>query len=228
MKIDIDKFILSICRSGYGSISMGDIKAALKVQGLEYKDGMIVSIEPKFKVGQRISIEQGNHIYTILEVKDDRYITTGGEIFFYDEHHLILEESNTDVPEADFGNKELTEFEKELAKIVGFGISTAIVSPKDDLEQFAKENACKLMSIARKEFESEQHLGITRAEFESELEHLYKYADEVQYNRGHDNGYEVAKKEILEQIEQIVTNPKLFDEDRVYEIEKLIKELKGE
>ena len=41
-KIDLDKFISSICKNGYGSLSLGDIKQALTDQELEYKDGEIV------------------------------------------------------------------------------------------------------------------------------------------------------------------------------------------
>ena len=41
-KIDLDKFISSICKNGYGSLSLGDIRQALTDQELEYKDGEII------------------------------------------------------------------------------------------------------------------------------------------------------------------------------------------
>ena len=45
-KIDLDRFIASICKNGYGSLSMGDVKKALEEQSLEYKDDHIIEIEP--------------------------------------------------------------------------------------------------------------------------------------------------------------------------------------
>lgn len=43
--IDLDKFICSLFNNGYGTIGMGDIKVALKDQGLEYKEGAIKPIK---------------------------------------------------------------------------------------------------------------------------------------------------------------------------------------
>ena len=43
--IDLDKFICSLFNNGYGTIGMGDIKEALKQQGLEYKEGAIKPIK---------------------------------------------------------------------------------------------------------------------------------------------------------------------------------------
>ena len=67
-KIDIDRFVLSICRSGYGTLSMGDIKAALFAQGLKYKEGEIVCIEPerKFKEGDIIRHKNGRFEYEVI------------------------------------------------------------------------------------------------------------------------------------------------------------------
>ena len=49
--IDIEKFICSLL-AGHpeGAAVRSDIHKALKDQGLEYKDGKIVNIEPKFKI----------------------------------------------------------------------------------------------------------------------------------------------------------------------------------
>ena len=43
--VDLDKFICSLFNNGYGTISMGDIKEALKQQRLEYKEGAIKPIK---------------------------------------------------------------------------------------------------------------------------------------------------------------------------------------
>ena len=64
-----------------------------------------------------------------------------------------------------------------------------------------KASTDKLLSIARKQLESEGRLGITKAEFQDELEHLYKYADDVQYNNGFEKGKECGKLYALGEIE---------------------------
>ena len=44
-KIDIDKFIISLCENGFGTLGMGDIRNALREQGLKYEKGELLEYE---------------------------------------------------------------------------------------------------------------------------------------------------------------------------------------
>ena len=59
----------------------------------------------------------------------------------------------------------------------------------------------KIEAVEQELEKSEERLGITKKEFEEELEHFYHYADEVQYTRGYDKGISEARKQIVEEID---------------------------
>ena len=44
-KIDIDKFIISLCENGFGTLGMGDIRNALREQGLKYEKGELLEYD---------------------------------------------------------------------------------------------------------------------------------------------------------------------------------------
>lgn len=112
-----------------------------------------------------------------------------------------------DVPETDFGSKsdDLSDFKKCLVEF--YNNARDLITDKDGIKNRNDANSMlndyqyRLMAIARKELESEGRIGITRAEFESELEHLYTYADEVQYNRGHVDGWDESRKALVDEID---------------------------
>ena len=137
------------------------INHALTAQGLRIKDGCIVAVTPKHRWYMCI-----RDLYNTMGVK----LATEGKVYEADEDDCIFNNDKgggienislefdgyfrpvtVEEVKQQESSDEMTEFEKELANVIGFGISTAIVSPKEDIEQFAKENAGKLMSIARKQ-----------------------------------------------------------------------------
>ena len=93
------------------------------------------------------------------------------------------------------GKDEFTEFEKTVADCcIRYRLTT-----EGTFNELIKDLSKVLLSSARKQIESEERLGITKKEFEEELEHLYTYADEVVYNRGYGNGTEDARKQFIEE-----------------------------
>jgi hypothetical protein len=89
-----------------------------------------------------------------------------------------------------------TEFESRVAGLIN-GI-------RNGFELSFHDEVSVLLEAAKSELESEERLGITKKEFEDELEHFYHYADEVQYNRGYDKGLSDARVKVIEDIKEIL------------------------
>ena len=49
-KIDIDKFIISLCENGFGTLGMGDIRNALREQGLKCEKGELLESNKELKL----------------------------------------------------------------------------------------------------------------------------------------------------------------------------------
>lgn len=194
---------------------IGDsIKHALKEQNLEYKDGEIVSNRwykciRSFETA-RTNFEEGESYRYCEEVRRnikyfrlDTDTSDVPETLFGD----MLKAAATKVKDSNTLKDALTEFEQCLKS----GTNIYVEQGRRMEDRDAKEDAKELLEIARRTILAE------------EIELAYKTRDEIQYK----HGYKEGKKEFIEQIEKIITNPLLFDEDRVYEMEKLIKEFKG-
>ena len=118
------------------------------------------------------------------EQREAFFERVGKEGFKWNEKERML----TRVAEPKNQSDDFTKFENKLNAIIWCSIQNrSIIDVNEMTIAWAKE----LLSIA----ESEKRLGITRDEFQKELELLYKYADDVQYKRGYEKGYEDAKKE---------------------------------
>ena len=70
---------------------------------------------------------------------------------------------------------ELSEFEKKLSDVFGYAISMSVSDPKKPTDEFVREYAPQLLSLARKQLQPE---------IDTEIEKAYKNADEVQYRKG--------------------------------------------
>ena len=120
------------------------------------------------------------------------------------------------VPEINFGEKDgLNEFEQVVHRMF-----------EDEWESpFPKERSVKyasmLMDAARKQLESEKRLGITKKEFQEQLELLYKYADDVQYQRGYEKAIDNACDWLRKRCDTTLMEPmSVFIEDFRRELKK--------
>ena len=221
VQIDNKKMWESLYRNGrkYEHFEQA-IPDALKDQGLAVNNkGEIVRINPKLKLKEGdkyICIKDWLHdkynglyhkggIYIVAinrDYKDVGLLADDGGVYPWGSRDIFEEyfrpatkdeiAANIQKQEA---SDELTEFEKEL---IGVCIEWSL-QHEGTVEDFAREHGKILLSIARKQLESEGRFGITKAEFQEELERLYKYADEVQFTRGYDKGWEESRKALVDE-----------------------------
>lgn len=80
-KIDIDKFIISLCENGYGTLGMGDIRNALREQGLKYEKGELLESNKELKLTEFEKAVQ-SVLYTEITnaVNNDPYVLTADKI----------------------------------------------------------------------------------------------------------------------------------------------------
>ena len=80
-KIDIDKFIISLCENGFGTLGMGDIRNALREQGLKYEKGELLEFNKELKLTEFEKAVQ-SVLYTEITnaVNNDPYVLTADKI----------------------------------------------------------------------------------------------------------------------------------------------------
>lgn len=80
-KIDIDKFICSLCENGYGTLGMGDIRNALREQGLKYEKGELLESDKECQLTEFEKAVQ-SVLYTEITnaVNNDPYVLTADKI----------------------------------------------------------------------------------------------------------------------------------------------------
>lgn len=80
-KIDIDKFIISLCENGYGTLGMGDIRNALREQGLKYEKGELLEYDKERQLTEFEKAVQ-SVLYTEITnaVNNDPYVVTVDKI----------------------------------------------------------------------------------------------------------------------------------------------------
>lgn len=104
---------------------------------------------------------------------------------------------------------ELTEFEEELATVIGFAISQSVVEPNENTFKFVKNWSERLLDLARKEIEEELKEKVLhdywkqasdqciQARKEGKLEALKEIEQDPESSYAFKRGFEYGKKEAL-------------------------------
>lgn len=154
-----------------------DIKFRPQIESGEYK---VVN-----RIGEEVRIicwDWPDEDCPIVAFDGDRMPSTWGK----DGRFMSWRESDSDLfiitPE-----RELSEFEKKLSDIVGYAISMSVSEPKKPTDEFVREYAPQLLSLARKQLQPE-------------IDEAYKTADEVMYRKGKEDGIVEARNDITARI----------------------------
>lgn len=135
--VDLDKFICSLFDNGYGTIGMGDIKEALKQQGLEYKDGAIKPIKEPVNFEEFPREEQLKWYICIKSIpqKDGGFMP-----LFCEGEHATIEKIFDMLPELKNDTALFTEHFRKVTEVD--------LSKESDTESFDYEHA----TIKQKDF----------------------------------------------------------------------------
>ena len=102
-KIDIDKFIISLCENGFGTLGMGDIRNALREQGLKYEKGELLEYDKERQLTEFEKTVQSILFTEITNaVNNDPYVLTADKIkqaskMLFDKARKYYNEKNLEV-----------------------------------------------------------------------------------------------------------------------------------
>lgn len=148
--IDIDKFIASILSnpSIEGTQLYHCIDKAIGEQGCMVHDGELVEVVVSLDMVEQKSIDPD--IQKIIDCHFDEILDESNK----ENLHSYLY-NDKDVPEDNFGEIELSEFESELHTVLSYFWQSYQRGEEVNLADFVKEHSEDLLSIARKEFTEE-------------------------------------------------------------------------